>query len=69
MSSQTNIFNDIRQNMDEVIHGESTLGHMLWAELLKMHPADIAYFFEDIDAYDFKELFIKLPTDIKFEVF
>ncbi len=69
MSSQTNIFNEIRQNMEEVIHGESTLGQMLWGELLKMHPADIAYFFEDIDAHDFKDLFIKLPTDIKLEVF
>lgn len=69
MSSRTNIFNEIRQNMEEVIRGESTLGQMLWGELIKMHPADIAYFFEDIDEQDFKDLFIKLPSDIKYELF
>lgn len=63
------IFNQIEQNIESIINEDSSLAIDLWNEFLKIHPADIAFFFVNIDKDHFKLLFDKLPERIKIEVF
>lgn len=63
------LFNDIVHNIQAVILRDTAFGQALWKELIALHPADIAQFFADIDREDLKELFLKLPHPLQFEVF
>jgi len=63
------ILQEIRANIDIVIKRDSHLGQSLWQELLKVHPADLADFFSDIEEEQFQALFPALPKEIKLEVF
>jgi len=60
---------DIKENIQTVIDKDTPLGQDLWQELLKIHPADIADFFSDINEADFLALFIEMPKDLKLEIF
>lgn len=63
------IYNQIETNIDTIVKKDSALGIELWNELLKIHPADLATFFTNIDKEDFKALFIELPEKNKASVF
>lgn len=63
------ILQEIRANIKTVISKDSALGQSLWKEFLKIHPADMAYFFSDIEEEDFQSLFTDLPKELKLEVF
>lgn len=63
------ILEEIRANIKTVISRDSDLGQSLWKEFLKVHPADMVYFFSDIDPEEFQALFSELPKDLKLEVF
>jgi len=63
------LFNQIEQNINTVIRKDSALGIELWNELLKIHPADLAFFFANIGKEDFKLIFVNLPERIKISVF
>lgn len=59
----------VADNIETVINQDSPLGILLWQEFIKLHPADIAQFFTDIDKESVKQLFKKLPTALKADVF
>lgn len=63
------VFNQIEQNINSIINKDSALAIELWNEFLKIHPADIAFFFANIDKDHFKALFENLPDNLKIEVF
>lgn len=63
------IFNQIEQNITSIIKRDSALAVELWNELLKAHPADLAFFFANIDREQFKALFGTLPEQLKVDVF
>lgn len=62
-------FNQIEQNIYSIINKDSALGIELWNELLKVHPADLAFFFANIDREHFKILFNALPDKLKTATF
>ncbi len=62
-------FNQIEQNITSIINKDSALGIELWNELLKVHPADLAFFFANTDREHFKALFTALPEKEKVAVF
>lgn len=62
-------FNQIEQNITSIINKDSALAIELWNELLKIHPADLAFFFANIEREDFKALFQELPDKLKTSVF
>ncbi|CDK30645.1 magnesium transporter [Candidatus Babela massiliensis] len=62
-------FNDILDNIDDVIAQSSDLGVSLWQDFLDIHPADIAQFLSDINQDKAKVLFLAIPKKLKFEVF
>lgn len=63
------LLQEIRDNIESVIQKEPPLGEALWKEFIKVHPADIADFFADIDRESFKQLFTNLPKELKLAVF
>lgn len=63
------IVQEIKDNLQTVLAKDSSLGKSLWLELLKIHPADMAHFFEDISQEEFQALFMALPKELKLEVF
>jgi magnesium transporter len=63
------IFDQIQNNIDLVVKQETPLGVWLWQELLKMHPADIARLFSNLDREYVKTLFLQLPEILKLSVF
>ncbi len=63
------IFEQIRQHFDEVVTQSSPLGAMLWEELLKMHPADIAQFLSSLDRIAVRKIFFQLPRKQMMAVF
>lgn len=62
------ILAEFKDNIQAVIH-EETLGKALWQEFIKLHPADIANFFSDLDIATLQLLFGRLPHELKIEVF
>lgn len=62
-------FSQIFENLKEVVTQSSPMGVLLWNELLKIHPADIAQFISDIDKSSAQQLFLALPQELKLEVF
>ncbi len=63
------IFDEIRENTQEVIDHDSPLGKSLWKAFLDIHPADIADFLSDIDRERCKQIFLRLPKHLRLEVF
>lgn len=63
------IFEQIRLHIEAVIKQDSTIGQLLWNELLKMHPADSADLFSSLDYSDVQQLFVQLPPSNKQAVF
>ncbi|HVX01447.1 MAG TPA: CBS domain-containing protein, partial [Candidatus Babeliaceae bacterium] len=63
------IFDQIKEHIELVIKQETPLGEWLWQELLKMHPADVAQLFSNLDREWVKRLFVKLPEAQKLSVF
>ncbi len=63
------IFDEIRENTQEVMQHESPLGKSLWKAFLDIHPADIADFFGEISRSEFRQIFLRLPKHLRLEVF
>ena len=63
------LLKEIQENLDTVINQDSPLGISLWKELLTIHPTDIALFLVDLNNEDAQHLLVKLPTELKWEVF
>jgi len=63
------IFEQVMANLKAVIKQEPGLGHDLWQELIKMHPADIAQLISDLNRSDFEGLFKSFPADFQVQVF
>lgn len=63
------LFQDIADNITDVIKQKTPLGQVLWKEFTHLHPADIAQFCSNIDEDDFKGLFLTLPHHLQLEVF
>jgi len=63
------IFEQVMANLTAVIKQEPGLGHDLWQEIIKMHPADIAQIISDLSKNDFEGLFKTFPPDFQIQVF
>lgn len=63
------IFEQVMANLKAVIKQEPGLGHDLWQELVKMHPADIAQLISDLNKSDFEGLFKSFPSDFQVQIF
>lgn len=63
------VFDQIEQNLPDVISHKTTHYQTLWNSFLEIHPADIAQFITDLSKDDAHELFIALPHKLKLEVF
>ncbi len=59
----------VADNIATVAKQDSPLGVLLWQEFIKLHPADIAQFFSDLDKESVKILFKKFPHALKAHVF
>ena len=59
----------VADNIETVVAQDSPLGVLLWQELTKQHPADIAQFFSSIDKESVQKLFKKFPHALKAHVF
>jgi magnesium transporter len=65
----TETLHRIREHLDDVIAGRTPQALIWWQELSKMHPADIAQFFETIDTRSVTRLFSRLDQDKQAMVF
>lgn len=63
------IIDQIRSHRDTVLAQDSPLGVMLWHELLRLHPADIAQCISQFDYDDVIAFFLQFPEDIRIDVF
>ena len=63
------ILQEIKENIQAVIHEDHAIGKALWQEFIKLHPADISNFFADIDREQFHILFERLPKHVRLQVF
>ena len=63
------LFDEIKNNIKDVIQRQSVLGKLLWEELLKAHPADLAKFLGSLPEDDFKKLYIDFPSNLSCAVF
>lgn len=63
------IFDQIRSNIDAVIEQKGAMGQLLWQELLKMHPADIAQLLTSLHHGQARHLFLNLPEQRRLGVF
>jgi magnesium transporter len=63
------IFDQIEEHLETVLAQDTPRGILIWKEFLAIHPADIAQFLGNIDKEDVKKIFLKLPQDLKLEVF
>ena len=59
----------VADNVETIVQEDSPLGVLLWQELVKLHPADIAQFFSVIDKDSVKLLFKKFPHALKAHIF
>ena len=64
-----NVLLKIKENLEEVLGKKSSLGKLLWHELLEQHPADIADFFAEIDRESMQNFFLEFPEELRFDVF
>lgn len=63
------LLQEIRENMPVVISRRSDFGKALWTKFSKLHPADIAAFFNQISKKNFHKLFLHLPKKQMCKVF
>jgi len=66
---EKNIFVQLSEHIGEVVQRRSALAKTLWDELLEQHPVDIADFLSEIDRKYMKKIFLKLPKELKLDVF
>ena len=59
----------VADNIETVIKQDSPLGVLLWQEFIKLHPADIAQFFQSWTRNQSNQLFKKFPHALKAHVF
>lgn len=62
-------FQEIIENLEEVVSRGTPLGRDLWAQLLKVHPADRALFLTDASDETFDQIMYALPQQARLEVF
>lgn len=67
--NKSTILQEVRENIGTVLAQDSSLGVSLWQAFLKVHPADSAQFFTDIDRDSFRQLFTRLPKDLQLAIF
>ena len=67
--NSNNILQEIRENLGAVIAHDSPRAQSLWHTFIHLHPADIADFLTDLDRDDRQQLFLRLPKEVKLEVF
>ncbi|UNE35058.1 magnesium transporter [Vermiphilus pyriformis] len=65
---ELSILQELRHNAQELADN-SPLGQLLWKNALKVHPADLSSFFEDLDDHLFNAIFPKFPRELKLEIF
>ncbi len=63
------LFDQIQDNLDSVISQDTPLGTLLWQELLRIHPADIAQFLGTLDRSSAAKLFKHFSHDKQLEIF
>lgn len=63
------IFDQIRENLNDVTNKSSELGIALWNSLLEEHPADIAQFLTELDIEDSIKIYLQFPKHLKTEIF
>lgn len=63
------LFEQIRDNIQAIIEEQPPLGDVLWQELIRLHPADIAQILSYLDEAAIQRLFLKLSSTQKLEVF
>lgn len=63
------LFEQIIEQLDDVIEQSSELGKELYKALLELHPADIAQFLETLPEQDFARIFRIIPVEQKTEIF
>ena len=63
------LFQEVFENIEEVVKQSSPLGNTLWLLVLQEHPADMADFLEEIGPKYAQQLFMKLPKQVKIEAF
>jgi len=62
-------FQEIIENLEEVVSRGTPLGRDLWSQLLKVHPADIALFLTDTSDEVFDQIMHALPQPDRLEIF
>ncbi len=63
------LFKEIEDNIAAVIGQKTPLGISLWEELLKVHPADCAEFFDTISRNNAQKLFSRFSSATQLKVF
>lgn len=63
------ILQEIMDNLAAVVAHDSPRAQSLWQSFIHLHPADIADFLTDLDRDHRQQLFLRLPKEIKLEVF
>lgn len=59
----------IADNIETVLKQDSPLGVLLWQELVKLHPADIAQFLPRLDKDEVQGVFVKFNHELQQHVF
>lgn len=67
--SMHRLFEQIQDNIEAVISEQPPIGGALWQEVIRLHPADIAQILSYLDEAHTQQVFIKLNTPQKLEVF
>lgn len=62
-------FEEVIDNIEEVIQQKTDLGVELWQQLLICHPADIAELLSNINRDQAKSIFLLFPQNLKINVF
>jgi magnesium transporter len=63
------LFDQIQDNIESVIKEQPPLGALLWQELIKLHPADIALLLSYMSEEHIIQVFSKLNPHLKLAVF
>ncbi len=63
------LFDQIQANIEKVIHEVPPVGAVLWSELIKLHPADIAELLSYLNDEYITQLFVKFDLQLKLKVF
>jgi magnesium transporter len=69
MSATQKLLEQLEHHINAVVERTTPLGKDLWAELLRAHPADIAFLLARIERRHVESIFIALPHDKKRDVF